>query len=152
MNLFKLPLSASIVLFASISGAKVPYAQLEKLRQESVVVRVILDNPTSKLCKVDTAMIGQNLQMKIDGASGEWGKVTLTASDLAALTDKVNACAARGSCQVYDEFLGTVKAEDAIKDKVTALKSTLDEKLSKLTAEDYRKALATVPNPCGALK
>lgn len=152
MNFSKAILSTSVILIASVAGAKVPYAQLEKLRQESVVVRVILDNPAAKLCKVDTAMIGSRLQAKIEGATDGWAQITLNSSDLQGLTEKINACASRGSCQIYDEFLGNAKAEESIKEKVKELKSSVDEKLSKLTAADYKSALATVPNPCSALK
>lgn len=139
----------------SIALAKVPYAQLEKLREESVVVRVILDSPDSKeakLCKVDKAKIGSNLEMKIDAATDDWSKIVIGPEDIETLTYKMKICVSRGSYQIYDEFMGAAKAADSVKTKVTELKNALDESLSRMTAADYRKAWNSVDKPCDTLK
>jgi len=141
-------------IFLSVGAqARVPLAQMEKLRRQSVVVRVILDNPESKEAKQcqfgkEYAELGAQLALNMDNASAAWKNEKITESDLAVLIAKTKICAARGSCQVYERFLESASVEPALQSQVDELKKNLEGVLSRLEAKDYRQAWQSVANPC----
>ncbi|WP_413577583.1 hypothetical protein ACLVWU_04215 [Bdellovibrio sp. HCB290] len=147
-----------VLLIGLQASAQVPYAQLELLRQQSVVVRVAMDTPNDpelKKCNLkssDFAPMGGRLALSMDSASEAWESQNLTEADLAVLKGKIQACADRGSCQVYENYLSSVKPEPAIKAQTTKLIESLNEGLEKLESGSYQKAWKTVPAPCEVLK
>ncbi|WP_413288814.1 hypothetical protein [Bdellovibrio sp. HCB337] len=138
-------------------AAQVPYAQLEKLRRQTVAVRVTMDAPegaTARECGLaskDLASLGGALSAATDSAAEKWQSLTISEADLPALKSKVAICKERGSCQIYEKFLSSAKTEDGIKAQVAEMQSSLTKTLETLESSTYTKALKTVPSPCTAL-
>lgn len=137
--------------------AQVPYAQLEKLRRQTVAVRAVLDAPegaTAQGCQVtaaDLAALGAALSAATDSRAEAWQKHTVREKDLSALKSKVAICQERGSCQIYEKFLTSAKTEENIKTQVSEIQSSLNATLEKLESGTYVQALKTVPDTCGVL-
>lgn len=155
----KIPVSFLSVLFVGISAhAVVPYGQMENLRRQSVVTRVILDNPEDasvKSCGIkieNFAAVGGSLSLALDAAAEKWQKQHLQESDLTALKVKIKICESRGSCQIYEKYLSSVKVDETLQSTKEDLVKLLERKLESLDAASYKKALATVPEPCKVLK
>jgi hypothetical protein len=143
------------LLQPAVALAEVPYRELERLRQLSIVTRVVLDDPDSALarnCGVDTAGIGGRLQLEIEGAAGGWEEMEVTAADLSGLKNRVGRCEARGSCQLYGVFLETAGVNAAAASTVKNLRTSLETRLQKLEAKSFVRALDSVPDPCGRLR
>lgn len=140
-----------LLFFPGVISAAVPFGELEKMRQLSVVARVAIDFPDSKAlksCKVkDITKIGSNLELAMANAEAGWAEVQVAESDLGVLKKRIKQCEKRGSCQVYSAFLTSAKAKAA-----SELMVRLEQKLAKVESESYQRALATVANPCKVLK
>ncbi len=148
----------SALLLGLSTHAAVPYGALENLRRQNVATRVALDNPEDawmKSCglKLESfAVLGGNLSLAMDAAGRRWQKQSLQESDWPELKVKIESCERRGSCQVYERYLTSVKTEQALKSRAAELIKSLEKKLESLPAASYKKALATVPEPCSLLK
>lgn len=147
-----------VLLMGVFADATVPYEQLENLRRQSVVTRVALDNPEDALVKScglksdSMALLGAKLESALDEAADQWRKKSLTIEDIASLKTKIAVCKNRGSCQVYEKFLSSVKVSESEKTQVAEVQKDLSATLEKLESSNYKKALATVPEPCKVLK
>jgi hypothetical protein len=148
----------SVVFMGHAASAAVPYGALENLRRQSVVARVALDNPEDALVKNcgikpdNLAAIGAKLALAMDVATEKWQKMSLQETDLAGLKSKIGICGARGSCQVYEKYLSSVKMDESVKTQAADLNKALNQKLEAMESASYKKALATVPEPCRVLK
>lgn len=141
------------------SQAKVPWQQIEKLRQQSVVVRVVLDSPQSELaqkCPVEDVIgLGTQLSNALETAKTQWARLRLTEDEAQMMRKKANGCDARGSCHVYLSFLDSVQAEAGAAVLVKDLNKLLQVKIDKMRADAFEKAWSTVSEPCqviGSLK
>ncbi|MBS1971897.1 MAG: hypothetical protein JSU04_16420 [Bdellovibrionales bacterium] len=148
----------SVFLLGISVHAAVPYGQLEGLRRQSVVTRVALDNPEDAMIKSCglkpdvTAMLGSKLESALDEAAEQWRKKSLTSEEIISLKAKISVCKNRGSCQVYEKFLSSVKVPESEKTQFTEIQKALSATLEKIDAGNYKKALTTVPEPCKVLK
>jgi hypothetical protein len=150
-------LSLSLLGFSPRAFAKVPYSDLDTLRKKTVVVRSALDNPEQawvKKCGTVTqrASAGERLALATDNAAAKWKKLTLTAADFKDISKKVDACEVRGSCSVYEVYLGAVQIPPALGEQAVGLRSKLEKKLEAMTPSSYQKALSEIKQPCALLK
>jgi hypothetical protein len=145
-----------LLLSPSPALAYVPYGALERLRRLSVVTRVVADAPAASpipSCPPrDKTMLGQKLELAFANRKPGWKRITIEQADLETLGARIARCADRGSCQVYEEFLGTARSAEAAANKVAALLAGLETRLSNLEPSSYAKALKTVPNACARLR
>lgn len=146
-----------VTLLGRQAAAEVPYGQLEKLRRQSIVVRVALDTPDSgklKKCQggQNFATLGGDLSLAMDTAAEDWRKLTLKEEDLPRLKSKVRACKERGSCQIYEAFLSSVKVSDPVKAEADELRKYLSSVLEKLESKSYEKAWESISAPCEVLQ
>lgn len=149
---------SSILLFGCTAFAAVPYSSLEALRQLTVVVRVASDLPRSKevkACQVkhlDFAQLGSHLSLQTESAKADWQQLSLKKADVAEIKLKLKNCKARGSCSVYSEFLGSVKADKETAKDIAVLKIGVDTRLHTLDSKSYLQAWGEMKNPCSVLK
>jgi hypothetical protein len=139
--------------FPQLVLAKIPYSDLEKLRQKTVVLQVALDKlGTSKIksCeeKVNADELSDKLAMLHDQAATEWKKTYLTAQDVNHLMIKAKNCSPRASCLVYETFVNSAKTTKPATRKIDALKQMIDQQVKTMATDSYQKAWTTVRNPC----
>jgi hypothetical protein len=135
--------------------AKVPYKQIEDLRRQSIVTRVLMDFPESKpvtSCKVKDISIGSKLMLHLENAKASWAQATLLKEDLETLKSKIKICELRGSCQVYENFLAVVQADKSLTEAITSLKNDLEVTQKNIKSSTYLTAWKSVPTPCQVLK
>lgn len=155
-------MKTALVILAFLSHstafAKVPYSELDVLRKKTIVTRVAMDNPDFAWVKncvpqVDKVIgAGSKLALATDNAAASWKKLTLTQSELQEVSKKIDMCEARGSCSVYEVYLGAVQVPPSLSESAVALRSTLEKKLEGLSGSSYQKALLDIPHPCRILK
>jgi uncharacterized protein YecE (DUF72 family) len=145
-----------LLLSPALGSAHVPYGELEHLRQLSVVTRVVMDDPSSSplpSCPPrDKTLLGQRLALAFANQKPGWKTLKVEKEDLEKLDSKINQCEARGSCEVYEEFLNEAQSSESAKNKVAALQKGLEAKLSGLESSSYTEALKTVKNACLRLR
>lgn len=150
-----------IAVFIFLTGlevqAKVPYSELDALRRKTIVVRSAMDNPEQPWLKKCVsperqAVAGGRLALATDSAAADWKKQTVTKTDLAEISKKVKVCEARGSCSVYEVYLGAVQIPPELSDTAVTLRQELEKKLEVLTSSSYQNALAEIKQPCALLK
>jgi hypothetical protein len=147
-------LSAS---FGNLALAKVPYNDIDALRKKTIVVRSAIDSPDQKWAKKCATLerrnfAGERLSLATDNAATQWKKLTATKADLQAVSKKVNTCEARGSCSVYEVYLGAVQIPEELNENAAKVRSQLEKKLEAMTPSSYQKALADIRQPCAVLK
>lgn len=148
---------AILVGTSSLSYAKVPYNELDALRRKTIVVRSAMDNPNQAWVKkcVSTekrTMAGSRLALATDNAAADWKKNTATKADLLEIAEKIKICEARGSCSVYEVYLGAVQIPADLTEMAVGLRSELEKKLEAMTSSSYQNALAEIKQPCVLLK
>lgn len=154
----KLKILSCVLFFSCGAGAKVPYSELDLLRKKTVVTRVAMDNLDFAWVKncvpaVDKVIAaGSKLALATDNAAARWKKLSLTPNDLQEITKKIDICETRGSCSVYEVYLGAVQIPPELSESAAALRSVLEKKLENLSGKSYQKALAEIPQPCAILK
>ena len=143
----------AVWMSAPFSAADVPYDSLEKARRLHIAVEAAKarpEHPALKKCgpSLNYLKLNERLGALKDNENVVWSNATIVMSDLSLLKNRALNCKNRGSCQVYIWFL-----EKAVKDQesapaVEALKDQVSQILETLKAEDYLKALSSLPNVC----
>lgn len=148
-----------VLLSIPLVRAKVPYAALEKLRLQTLVVRTVLDSPNakeSKACRISAdryAELGANLALITDNAKAQWASEVVQDADIAQLRTKIENCNVRASCAAYSEFLSSAKVQNQkTQEAVELLQKNLENQLSKMNSQSYHKAWVQIAQPCGVLK
>lgn len=149
-------LLASTILSAE-ALPKIPYPELEKLRQKTVVLQIALDSSSAGvLSSCNKKMNSENLSNKLaalhDQAASIWKSNLLTAQDVQQLLIKSQNCAPRASCLVYETFVNSSKATKPATKKIEPLKQIIDAQVKAMSSETYQKAWSTLRNPCGILE
>ena len=150
----------TVVIFigvTSMAQAKVPYNELDALRRKTIVVRSVMDNPEQAWVKKCVSaekrmMAGSRLALATDNAAAHWKKQTITKADMMEISQKIKACESRGSCSVYEVYLGAVQIPADLTEMAVGLRSELEKKLEAMTSSSYQNALADIKQPCVLLK
>jgi hypothetical protein len=147
-------LTVLLVIIQGTAKAAVPFSSLEELRKQTIVVRVISDFPKSKevkscgITEIDFASLGATLEQKTEEAKIGWQKADIAPEDFDLIQKKISVCQKRGSCSVYGDFLATIKPNEKKDKNFSALKKTVDKKLTTLDGNSYLNAWKTIPAPC----
>jgi hypothetical protein len=145
-----------IIGHMTIAQAKLPIRELERLRQETIIARAVLDHPggdLAKKCKFKIEKIGavgSALELRYDEVFLNSAKWKLSAVEQNHLIKSASGCTKTASCAMYakgvEMGLGTkLSGED-----LTALRRA--SSLAKTEKpEDYTTAIKFIDEPCRVL-
>lgn len=143
----------AVIVFDSL--AVVPYRQLERVRRQTIVTRVALDDSNHRLIKNCSTRsrwseLGQALALIYENEAIIWQSSKVLKSDIPRLKQRISICISRGTCQLYASFLE--RAFSTEHHEVSILKKSANKKQAIMTARDYANAILTTPAPCSIIE